>query len=101
MVNIFVRNVEEKEKLKNDPNLQAIITQYAGARLNEALAQIGIPPVTGSPPPGGEEAGRRLVPPSTERAPLGSAQDIQNQLQQMRSQTPMSPTQGMGGGGNR
>ena len=91
---------EEKEKLKNDPNLQAVITQYAGARLNEALAQIGIPPVTGAPPEG-EEAGRRLVPPITERAPLGSAQDIQNQLQQMRSPTPMSPTQGQGGGGFR
>ena len=90
---------EEKEKLKNDPNLQAVITQYAGARLNEALAQIGIPPVTGAPPEG-EEAGRRLVPPITERAPLGSAQDIQNQLQQMRSQTPMTQ-QGQGGGGFR
>ena len=90
---------EEKEKLKNDPNLQAVITQYAGARLNEALAQIGIPPVTGAPP-GGEEAGRRLVPPITERAPLGSAQDIQNQLQQLRSQTPMTQ-QGQGGGGFR
>lgn len=92
---------EEKEKLKNDPMLQSIISQYAGARLNEALAQIGIPPVGGAPPTGGEEAGRRLVPPSTERAPLGSAGDIQNQLQQLRSQTPMSPTQGQGGGGNR
>jgi hypothetical protein len=50
-----------------------------------------------------QEAGRSLVPPIPNVAPLGSAQDLQNKMAQNRSQTSMSPTQGRGinAGGNK
>lgn len=104
---------EEVEKLKNDPMIQQILSQYAASKTVQVLsvkegAENPMPlapanPMTGTPPmgPNGQPpVGRRLVPPIPNRAPLGSAGNMQNQMAQMRSQT--SPNQqGMGGGGNR
>jgi hypothetical protein len=56
------------------------------------------PPISGqstSPPQGNMTVGVPNV------APLGSAQNIQNNMRNQRSQTPMYPGQGRGGGGSR
>jgi len=105
---IAMEEDEEREKFKNDPNLYAIQAQYAAGRLAQAISarsmaeglSTGLP--MQSPAPGQTpEAGRSLVPPIPNVAPLGSAQDMQNKLKQNRSQTSMKPMQGVGGGGNR
>lgn len=107
---------EEKEKLKNDPNIQSIVAQYVGGRLANAISQrsaaeglsAGLPPPPmgqpmgqpqGGMPPGGVP--RQMAPPVTERPPIGSAEALQNQLASLRSKKPMKPQQGIGGGGNR
>lgn len=98
---------EEKEKLKNDPNLQQLITQYAGGKLMAAISRRGGAEemVAGGAPPTGEKeprgGGRRLVPPIPVRAAPGSAEEIQKRLAQLRGQKPISPTQGQFGGGQR
>jgi len=99
---------EERERLKASPELNAAIDQYAIGKLMEALGRRGeAETITGATtagaPPGqmlGEGA-RRMVPPIPQRAPLGSAEDMQNRLRQQRSQQPMFPRQGIGGGGAR
>lgn len=100
---------EEREKLMNDPGIQQIFSQYAQGKAYEAInkrssADLAIASKKGEPlPPQGQpqEAGRRLVPPIPNNAPLGSGDNLQNQLKNTRSQTPLSSTQGQGGGGNR
>ena len=98
---------EEVQRLKADPAVQQIISQYLAGKMAKAIAKrsaaegespAGMTPPGMSPEMGGEipEAGRRLVPPIPTTAPLGSAEDLQNKLRQMRSQTPISPTQGRG-----
>jgi len=59
-------------------------------------AMPGTMPGTGQP----QEAGRALVPPIPQTAPLGSAQDLQNKLKGQRRPQPINQ-QGQGGGGNR
>jgi hypothetical protein len=97
---------EEKEKLALDPQLQQIKIGYAAGKLAEAISkrtgaenliggQFGQPLAQGQ-----QEAGRGLVPPIPDRAPLGSAQNLQNQLAGMRRPSPINQ-QGQGGGGNR
>ena len=101
---------EERERLRADPNLQGLVSQYVVGKLAQAIAKRGgaeamaggaIPPVGGVGMQG--EAGRRMVPPISEKAVPGSPEAIQAQLAQLRSQTPMSPTQGrgVGAGGHR
>ncbi len=96
---------DEKERLRLSPEYAQIKNQYLALRMNEVLG-VAPPPqppgqegvVPGTP---NQEAGRRLVPPIPNRAQPGSAGALQNQLAQQRSQVPISPTQGQGGGGQR
>jgi len=99
---------EMKERIKNDPAVQQAISQYLAGKMAEALSKRSAAESISNPPPAtpqmqgqSAEAGRRVIPPIPQVAPLGSAQDIQNGLANLRSQTSMSPTQGLGGGGNR
>jgi len=104
---------EEKEKLKNDPNIQTVVAQYVGGRLAQAISQrsaaegltAGLPPVAApmGTPQGGQQGGipRQMAPPITERPPIGSAEKLQTELASLRSNKPMKPQQGIGGGGNR
>lgn len=102
---VAMEREEEKERIKQSPALLQIKDQYIGTKMQEALMSMGMqPPMAGgmagmSPAQG--DAGRRMVPPITNRAPLGSMGNLENQWKQQRSQTPMSPTQGQFGGGNR
>ena len=95
---------EEKEKLRLSPAYNQIKDQYLALRMNEVLGVVPQQPqgqggvVPGTPT---QEAGRRMVPPIPQRAQPGSAEALQNQMAQMRSQVPISPTQGQFGGGNR
>jgi hypothetical protein len=107
----------EVEKLKNDPAVANIKSQYVALKWQQALGQRdmaeggGQPtmppnpmmaqgqPQMGAQPP--QEAGRRMVPPIPNTAMPGSAQGIQNELKNVRSKTPLNSTQGRGGGGNR
>ncbi len=108
----------EKEKLKNDPNIQSLLSQYVGGRLAQAISQrslaegltAGLPPTTpstGQPPQGGmpSQGGipRQMTPPVPERSPIGSAEELQKQLASLRSNKPMKPQQGIGinAGGNK
>ncbi|MFA5379621.1 MAG: hypothetical protein WC455_27935 [Dehalococcoidia bacterium] len=99
---------EERQELKEmifmSPAIQNGIQQLIGvmtqAAIQGRMAAEGLPgptvppsagqPPTGSPtpPPGGMVTQNRQV------APLGSAQALQNQMNQNRSQTAMNPTQG-------
>lgn len=96
---------EEVERLKQDPAVQQVISQYMTGKLMEALAKRGAAemptqvPIPEAPSPMGTPQ-RRMVPPIPERAPLGSAEEIQAQLKKLRSQTPLTQ-QGQGGGGQR
>lgn len=106
---------EEREKLKNDPMIQQLVSQYVGGKLAAAIAARGgaealaggMPPpamggMPGAPAEGAaQEPSRRMVPPIPERAPVGSGQDIQNQLAKLRSSKSTTGTQGVGGGGSR
>ena len=114
---------EEVERLKQDPALQQIISQYAAGRLMQAMTKRstaesiqkpsesppflpsttgGVPQATGLEPQGTPplEPGRSLVPPIPNVPPVGSAEELQNQMAAMRSPVPMTQ-QGQGGGGNR
>lgn len=88
---------EIRERLMNDPNLLEIISQTVA---QEAMKALGIQPAPTASPAPMEEPGRRMAPPIPERAIPGSAEDLQNKLKQLRSQTSMTQ-QGQGGGGMR
>lgn len=94
---------EEKERLRLSPEYNQIKNQYLALKMNEVLGVIPQQQGQGGVVPGTPtgEAGRRLVPPIPNRAQPGSGQELQNQLAQQRSQVPISPTQGQGGGGQR
>ena len=96
---------EEVEKLNNSPSLQAIVEQAAAGKLNEKLMALGMQPVMpqqqGMPQQGTPAgAGRPMVPGIPNIAPLGSAQDLQTKMKAARSQSPIHPQQGQGGGGS-
>jgi len=98
---------EERELVKNFPLVLQIEEQYAAGKMAAAISKRG--GAEALVEAGGAEglmeslteAGRRMVPPIPEKAQPGSAEASQNQLKGLRSQTPMSPTQGRGGGGFR
>jgi hypothetical protein len=116
---------EEVEKLLLDPQIQQLVSMYAAGKIQAAIyardqaESINNPPPPlpmggGMPPvesmgtmvknPGSPQMSsqpRQMIPPIPNVAPLGSGQDMQNKMKQMRSQTPMNATQGRGGGGNR
>lgn len=101
---IAMEKQERKELLRQLPSYNQVLDQYLAAKAGEALggaggaggAQVG-EQLT----PREVEAGRRLVPPIPQRAPLGSAQETQNQLKAARRPVPTYPGQGEGGGGAR
>ncbi len=109
---IAMEEEEEMERLKRDPAINQMVSQYAAGRMAQAISKRTmaegitnlpvVPPMTpGMPPEAPVEAGRGLIPPIPNIPPLGSAGNLQNQMAQNRSQIPMSATQGRGGGGNR
>ncbi len=94
---------EEKEKLRIDPNIQALISQYAQGKIAEAiskrtLVETSQTPSQTQPDEQGMGQTRSLVPGIPNVPVPGSAQDLQGQLKGMRSPNPMSATQGQGGG---
>lgn len=101
---------EEKERIRSSPSYLQMKDQYAAGKLAEAIAKREgaeammageEPPIALGETPGvrGEMPGG-MVTPIPQRAIPGSAEEMQNILQQQRSQ--ISPTQqGMGGGGAR
>ena len=103
---------EEIQRLKDDPLLAQMVGQYAAGKLAEAIAKrteaenINLPmalPVGPAGPAGTPQPmapGRQLSPPIPNVPPLGSAENIQNELAKLRSQTSMTE-QGRSGGGNR
>jgi len=97
---------EEKELIKNSPAVRQVQQQYIQVKAQQAFnTRVGaeVAPNLGQPvqqpvqPQGQPMGGMTTGVPQT--APLGSAQDMQNKLKALRSQTPISPTQGQGGGG--
>ncbi len=97
----------EKENLRRMPSYNQIKDQTLAMLYQQALAQFGLQgQVTQGQPQGAQEQAqgqRPLVPGIPERAPLGSAQDIQNQLTNLVAQNSsgIQGSQGIGGGGNR
>lgn len=115
---------EEVERLKQDPMVQQAISQYLSSRvLAELTKKSRAESIEEPPPPAVPQQmtspamnvtpkatnmtrnvtapGRRMAAPIREVPAPGSAGEAQNKLRQQRSTTPMSPTQGRGGGGNR
>ena len=95
-----------KEKLKQDPSLAQMTINYAAAVLARKLSDTGIPPGPQGQPMNAPQQGQQQIPgrmttgvPNV--AVPGSAEAMQNQMAGMRSNTPMFPGQGMGGGGSR
>lgn len=105
-----MRKQQEKENLRRMPSYNQIKDQTMAMLYQQALAQLGI---QGQPFPGqldgttgGTQQGdsqRPLVPGIPNRAPLGSMQDIENQLRSLVEQgnSGIQSGQGLGGGGNR
>jgi hypothetical protein len=113
---------EEVERLKQDPMVQQAISQYLASKIMMELTKRSRAESIENPPPPMPQQmtpnamnvapkatnmaqkatapGRRMAAPIPEIAALGSAQEQQNKLKGMRSQTPMNE-QGRGGGGNR
>lgn len=94
---------EEKELIKNSPAVREAQQEYIRVKAQQAFqTRVGAEGAPGympqAQPP---QVQGRMTTGVPQTAPLGSAQDIQNQLKQQRSQTPMYPGQGEGGGGRR
>lgn len=92
---------EEVEKLKDSPAVQSIFEQYVAAQAAKILGakqmMQSMKENPAAPSPMGAPRGQT---PMYDVAQPGSAEDMQNQMTQMRS--PVSMTQqGTGGGGNR
>lgn len=100
---IAMEKDEEKEKLKNDPNIQMLVSQYAAGKLAEAISKRGgaeAIPMTQGQPASGQTNIPHPMSPNTPNVPTpGSAEYIQQQLKNQRSRTPMNLNQGKGGGG--
>ena len=103
-----MRKQQEKENLRRMPSYNQIKDQTLAMLYQQALQQFGLQgqPMQAQPQQGtqGQAGGQRpMVPGIPERAPLGSAQDIQNQLRTLTQQnlSGIQGGQGLGGGGNR
>ena len=95
-----------KEKLKQDPSLAQMTINYAAAVLARKLSDTGVQPGQEGQPMNAPQQGQQQIPgrmttgvPNV--AVPGSAEAMQNQMAGMRSNTPMFPGQGAGGGGSR
>ena len=102
-----MRRQQEKENLRRMPSYNAIKDQTMAMLYQQALQQLGLQgqPVQGQQPVETPQTGgqRPLVPGIPNRAPLGSAQDLDNQLRNLAAQnlSGIQGSQGRGGGGNR
>ncbi len=99
-----LKRMEQKQViLRSDPIQQLLIQATAGKlaqRLQGAeLAQL--PPPLSQPAPQPQPMPGNMTQGIPNIAPLGSAQDLQNQMRNMRSNVPIHPGQGQGGGGAR
>ena len=104
-----------KAQLRASPMFNQLKDQYLSQRFQEVVAppapvapQPGAsptPPPTPAPPPQGGmpvEGQRGMVPPIPEKAPIGSAQELENQIRAREQATSSGIiTQGRGGGGAR
>jgi len=110
-----MRKEKTKERIRNDPNYQAIFAQYAAQKAQEAIANIaqteaavnqpaGAPPgqPMGAPmgaPPGQPSMQGHFMPAGNQ--PMTGASQLQRAYEQSRI-APVAPgRQGQGGGGNR
>jgi hypothetical protein len=92
---------ELKQRIKQDPMIQQVLSQYIAGKLAALLGQRTTAEVASGErpmPTGGEISGRMTTGVPNVAVP-GSAQEQQNILKNQRSQTPISPSQGQGGGG--
>lgn len=102
-----MRRQQEKENLRRMPSYNQIKDQTMAMLYQQALQQFGLQgqPAQGQQAQGAPQAqGQRpLVPGIPNRAPLGSSQDLDNQLKNLAAQnlSGVQGTQGVGGGGNR
>ncbi len=102
-----MRREQEKERLRMMPSYNAIKDQTLATLYQQALQQLGLPgqaPLDQSQAQGGQAQGQRpLVPGIPDRAPLGSAQNLDNQLANLVAQNSsgIQSGQGLTGGGNR
>ena len=108
-----MRRQQEKENLRRMPSYNQIKDQTMAMLYQQALQQFGLQgQPTGQPaqgggvpgtPQGGAGGQRPMTTNIPNRAPLGSAQDIQNQLKNLTAQnlSGIQGGQGLGGGGNR
>lgn len=103
-----MRKQQEKENLRRMPSYNQIKDQTLAMLYQQALQLYGLQgqPQGGVVPgtPQGEAGGQRpLVPGIPNMAPLGSAQDLDNQLRNLVKQgsSGIQGGQGLGGGGNR
>ncbi|KKN64750.1 hypothetical protein LCGC14_0488820 [marine sediment metagenome] len=102
-----MRRQQEKENLRRMPSYNQIKDQTLAMLYQQALQQFGLQGqvIQGQQDQtqGAVQSQRPLVPGIPERAPLGSAQDLDNQLATLAAQnlSGVSGSQGQGGGGNR
>ena len=103
-----MRKQQEKENLRRMPSYNQIKDQTLALLYQQALQQFGLqgqpPQAQGQGQTQGQSGGQRpLVPGIPNRAPLGSGQDIDNQLANLVAQNSsgIQGGQGLGGGGNR
>lgn len=90
---------DRKEMLRSLPSYMQTLDQYLASQLGGVMGggiQMGANPMVKD-----AEAGRRMSPIVPNKAQPGTAEEMQNKLKALRSPTPMSATQGRGGGGNR
>ncbi len=102
---------EEVERLKLDPAVQQVISQYLSGKLMEALSKRSAGESLNNPPPPITQpvmTGQQpAMSPTNVQLPRGlptmpnAAQEIQNRLKNLTQQPPINPIQGQGGGGNR
>ncbi len=103
-----MRKQQEKENLRRMPSYNQIKDQTMAMLYQQALQQLGLQgqAVQGQQAQGAPtqaQGQRPLVPGIPNRAPLGSAQNLDNQLKNLTQQnlSGIQGSQGRGGGGNR
>ncbi|KKN56448.1 hypothetical protein LCGC14_0572210 [marine sediment metagenome] len=104
-----MRREQEKENLRRMPSYNQLKDQTLAMLYQQALQQLGLqgqaaPAQQGAQQGQGQAQGQRpMVPGIPNRAPMGSAQDIDNQLRKLVEQgnSGIQSGQGLGGGGNR
>ena len=99
-----MRRQQEKETLRRMPSYNQIKDQTLAMLYQQALQQVGLQGQAAPQQQQGQDQGQRPMTTSIpNRAPLGSAQDLDNQLRNLAAQNSsgIQSGQGLGGGGNR